>query len=266
LLQSLLALSNTVAPAPAAQEPVAARNVPLPPFVAAPSPFAGKSLHNQFPEIESDTLLEIVHHNFKPNDLFKLSLRACDRTDPDWPESSKKMSRPYAAYPSLHSLLTPLTTYFSVLQSFAASSGDASAASSIGTGGQCYIAHILDLHQRYEWLAVVEIVLTRFWFGGQQQLADRLLMQPLWFFFSTIASAEGQLWMRLYSIVQGLDNAVHITFPFLSPPHLQVWFMAQFSDVIIYGTINSAQGDLHINNSEVGMLWFPIHSKEYPYW
>ena len=156
LLQSLLTLSNTVAPIPAMQEPVATRNVPLPPFVAAPSPFVGKSLHNQFPEIEAGMLLEIVHHDFKPDNLFKLSLQARDKTDPDRPESSKKTSGPYAAYPSLHSLLTPLTTYFSVLQSFAASSGDASAASSIGVGGQRYIAHILDLHQRYEWLAVVE--------------------------------------------------------------------------------------------------------------
>ena len=156
LLQSLITFSNAVAPVPAAQEPVPTRNVPLPPFVAAPSPFAGKSLHNQFPEIEAGTLLEIVHHDFKPDDLFKLSLCACDKSDPDHPESSKKMSGPYAAYPSLHSLLTPLTTYFSVLQSFATSSGDANAASSIGISGQHYIAHILDLHQHYDWLAVVE--------------------------------------------------------------------------------------------------------------
>jgi hypothetical protein len=127
-----------------------ARNVPLPPFVAAPSPFASKSLHNQFPEIKPGTLLEIVHHDFKPDNLFKLLLWACDGSDPDQPESSKETSGPYTAYPSLHSLLTPLATYFSVLQSFATSSGDASAALSIGIGRQYYIAHILDLHQRYE--------------------------------------------------------------------------------------------------------------------
>ena len=156
LLQSLLTLGNVAAAVPAVQEPVAMRNAPLPPFVAAPSPFAGKSLQNQFPEVEAGTLLDIVRHEFRPGDLFKLSLRVRDKVDPDRSESSKKISGPYAAYPSLHSLLTPLTTYFSVLQSFAASSGDATAASSIGIGGQRYIAHVLDLHQRYEWLAVVE--------------------------------------------------------------------------------------------------------------
>lgn len=156
LLQSLLTLSNTIAAVPTVQEPVVTRNAPLPPFVATPSPFVGKSLQNQFPEIEAGTLLEIVRHDSKPDDLFKLSLRARDKVDPDRSESSKKISGPYAAYPSLHSLLTPLTAYFSVLQSFAVSSGDAITASSIGIGGQRYIAHILDLHQRYEWLAVVE--------------------------------------------------------------------------------------------------------------
>ena len=159
LLQSLFAITGgtPLVAAPVAQEPVvASRATPLPPFVANPSPFIGKSLHTQFPEIEAGTLLEIVRHDFKPNDLFKLALRARDKADPDRPESLKKFSGPYAAYPSLHSLLTPLTTYFSILQSFAASSGDATAASLVGIGGQRYIAHILDLHQRYEWLAVVE--------------------------------------------------------------------------------------------------------------
>ena len=40
------------------------------------------------------------------------------------------------------------------------------------------------------------------------------------------------------------------------PSHtLSVLVMAQFSNVIVHGTINSAQGDLHINNrdSEAGM-------------
>lgn len=145
LLQTLFALSNTAVAVPAVQEPVAARNVPLPQFGAASSPFAGKLLHNQFPKIEARTLLEIVHHDFKLDDLFKLSLQAHDKTDPNQPEGSKKMSGPYSAYPLLHLLLTPLTTYFSVLQSFAASSGDASAALSIGIGGQHYFAHILKL-------------------------------------------------------------------------------------------------------------------------
>ena len=159
-----------MAPVPAAQELVPTRNVLLPPFVAAPSPFAGKSLHNQFPEIEAGMLLEIVRHDFKPDDLFKLSLRTRDKSDPDCPESSKKMSGPYAAYPSLHSLLTPLTTYFLVLQSFAASSSDANAASSIGISGQCY-THILDLHQRYDWLAVVEYCI-HFHLRHQCEMAD----------------------------------------------------------------------------------------------
>jgi hypothetical protein len=47
-----------------------------------------------------------------------------------------------------------------------------------------------------------------------------------------------------------------------SPATLPVLEMAQFSNVIIHGTINSAQGDLHINNMDsVGMSRFQVHSK-----
>ena len=46
---------------------------------------------------------------------------------------------------------------------------------------------------------------------------------------------------------------------------LPVLEMAQFSNVFVHGTINSAQGDLHINNrdSESGMAQYPIRPKEF---
>ena len=66
LLQSLLAISGnpSLVATPVVQEPVAElRSTLLPLFVANPSPFVGKLLHTQFPEIEVGTLLEIVQHN-----------------------------------------------------------------------------------------------------------------------------------------------------------------------------------------------------------
>lgn len=49
-------------------------------------------------------------------------------------------------------------------------------------------------------------------------------------------------------------------------PHLRHVAMAQFSNSMIHGsTINLAQGNININNSEQGMLFFHIGSKNCPY-
>ncbi|KAJ7092221.1 hypothetical protein C8R44DRAFT_534477, partial [Mycena epipterygia] len=109
-----------------------------------------------FPSLEAGQLLEIARHEFRPADLYKLDSRFRDRTDIDRLEDSKGKSPSTKDYPFLHSLITPLYTYFRVLVAFAASSGDAQATMVISDGSTRYYEHLHDLHQRYEWSAVVE--------------------------------------------------------------------------------------------------------------
>ncbi|KAJ7661733.1 hypothetical protein B0H17DRAFT_888526, partial [Mycena rosella] len=109
-----------------------------------------------FPSLEAGQLLEITRHEFRPTDLYKLDSRFRDRTDIDRLEDSKGKSPSAKDYPSLHSLITPLYMYFRVLVAFAASSGDAEATRVIFDGSNRYYEHLHDLHQRYEWSAIVE--------------------------------------------------------------------------------------------------------------
>lgn len=59
-------------------------------------------------------------------------------------------------YPALHNLLIPLSTYFSVLQAFAASSGDTHVTFVIGHGAARYLFHLMTLNQKYEWSAILQ--------------------------------------------------------------------------------------------------------------
>ncbi|KAJ6490554.1 hypothetical protein DFH09DRAFT_1454072, partial [Mycena vulgaris] len=114
------------------------------------------SLYDLFPSLEAGQLLEIARHDFRPSDLYKLDSRFRDRTDIDRLDDSRGKSHSVKDYPSLHSLITPLYMYFRVLVAFASSSGDAEATRVISDGSARYYEHLHDLHQRYEWSAVVE--------------------------------------------------------------------------------------------------------------
>ncbi|KAJ7724884.1 hypothetical protein B0H16DRAFT_1472120 [Mycena metata] len=131
--------------------PVASPLPPIPSFVANKPP-SKSSLFDLFPSLEASQLLEIVRHEFRPADLYQLNSRF---RDIDRPDDSKGRSSAND-YPSLHSLINPLFTYFRVLSAFAASSGDAEATRVVGDGSTRYYEHLHDLHQRYEWSAVVE--------------------------------------------------------------------------------------------------------------
>ncbi|KAJ7724020.1 hypothetical protein B0H16DRAFT_1209888, partial [Mycena metata] len=126
----------------------------IPPFVAN-NPPSKSSLFDLFPFLEASQLLEIARHELRPADLYKLDSRFRDRADINRPDDSKGKSSA-KDYPSLHSFLTPLFTYFRVLSAFATSSGDAEATRVIADGSAHYYEHLVDLHQRYEWLAVVK--------------------------------------------------------------------------------------------------------------
>ena len=101
-------------------------------------------------------LLDIACHEFKPKDLFKLDLHFQEKGDPDKGDNSKSRAGLPKEYPSLSSLLTPLLTYFRVLENFAASAGDLEATRVIADGAAIYTSHILALHQQYQWGAVLQ--------------------------------------------------------------------------------------------------------------
>ncbi|KAJ7151255.1 hypothetical protein C8R46DRAFT_914220 [Mycena filopes] len=137
----------------AAVNPVAPPPPSIPPFVAH-NPPSKSSLYDLFPTIEAGQLLEIARHEFRPVDLHKLDSTFRDRFDIDRPDDAK--GRTAKGYPSLHSLISPLFTYFRILSAFAASSGDAEATRVIADGSARYYEHLHDMHQRFEWSAVVE--------------------------------------------------------------------------------------------------------------
>ena len=72
-------------------------------------------------------LLDIARHEFKPKDLFKLDSHFREKGELDKGEDSKSRAGLPKECPSLSSLLTPLLTYFRVLENFAASAAGHSA-------------------------------------------------------------------------------------------------------------------------------------------
>ncbi|KAF8224100.1 hypothetical protein L208DRAFT_1313360 [Tricholoma matsutake] len=143
-----------------------AQNNPLAPVASAPPSFpafvsmdispAGKSLSSLFPAIETSMLLEIAWHEFHMINLCKLDSHFRNKVDVEHLESTTSHVGALKEYPSLHSLLVPLSTYFAVLQAFSASAVNAHTTFLIGHSVARYMAHLLDLHQNYEWMAVVQ--------------------------------------------------------------------------------------------------------------
>ncbi|KAJ6529934.1 hypothetical protein DFH09DRAFT_1370948 [Mycena vulgaris] len=131
MVDALLNLGPQQAPPPVAPAFV---QPALPPFVAVPQSQSKSSLYALFPTIEAGMLLEIARHELKPVDLFKLDSRFRDKFDVERTEESKARTGTAKDYPSLHSLLIPLTTYFRVLQAFAALAGDTASTRIIGDG------------------------------------------------------------------------------------------------------------------------------------
>lgn len=155
---SMVVMSNNAAAAQAAVsahalQPAAAT---FPAFVSSDASQAGKSIPNLFPTIETSTLLEIARHDFRPIDLCKLDSRFRNKADVERMESAAPRAGALKEYQSLHSLLIPLQRYFRVLQAFAMSANDAQATFVIGNAAGEYMAHIMELHQNYDWNAVIQ--------------------------------------------------------------------------------------------------------------
>jgi hypothetical protein len=188
------------APVPA---PTAPAQPSFPAFVSTDASPAGKSLPNLFPSVETSVLLEIARHEFRPIDLCKLDSRFRSKIDVERSDSAAPRTGAFKEYPSLHALLIPLSTYFDVLQAFAASAGDANATFLIGHNAALYTAHLLELHQTYEWTAVVQYHM-QFHLHRQQEMIngsysgwgrpDQLLMSQYLFgrFRSTNTSSSSR--------------------------------------------------------------------------
>ncbi|KAG6882044.1 hypothetical protein C0993_012132, partial [Termitomyces sp. T159_Od127] len=136
-------------------QPIAAPSFPA--FVSTDHSPAGKSLPALFPAIKTSMLLDIARHEFRPMDLCKLDPASkFRRADMERLDSNTSRTTGTKDYPALHNLLIPLLTYFSVLQAFAALSGDAHATFMIGQGAARYSSHLMNLNQKYEWSAVLQ--------------------------------------------------------------------------------------------------------------
>ncbi|KAG6874118.1 hypothetical protein C0995_005534 [Termitomyces sp. Mi166 len=107
------------------------------------------ALANQTPGLPSSLvttslLLDVACHEFHPMDLCKLDPTSkFRRADMERTESNGSRVTGVEDYSALHTLLIPLSTYFSVLQAFSASSGDAHTTFVIGHGAVRYISHCM---------------------------------------------------------------------------------------------------------------------------
>lgn len=130
-------------------------------FTMPPLPFvdAGedntKSLLDTFPLVSHETISEIIHFEFFHPNLYKL--------DPVSSESSKE-------YPTLVSLIGPLSIYFQILACYAAASNSTSAVLAIQRASASYSAHLASLNSTYEWSAVLQYH-SRFFFRRSREMA-----------------------------------------------------------------------------------------------
>jgi hypothetical protein len=156
---------NQAATQPSIVTAVANSTTP-PPFVAAPTtePPLGTSLFDSFPQIEASAILEIMRHEFKPMDLFKLDPAAQDKNlerkaTLDM-EGGVMTATPRGGslrdYPTFSSLLEPLLVYFNILTTYAASSGDMHATLTIAKGCAIYTGHLSALNRQFQWNAVLQ--------------------------------------------------------------------------------------------------------------
>ncbi|KAF8630846.1 hypothetical protein AX17_005205 [Amanita inopinata Kibby_2008] len=95
------------------------------------------SLSELFPHIQTDILLDIAQHKFKPDDLYKLDSRFLDET---------------SRWHSLESLYIPLQTYFRVLL---ASASRQDTVQLIANGALAYNAHLFEMQKSHGWDALV---------------------------------------------------------------------------------------------------------------
>ncbi|THU98750.1 hypothetical protein K435DRAFT_660256 [Dendrothele bispora CBS 962.96] len=121
-------------------------------FASNPVP-PSKSLLDLFPLVLQNTLLDIAQHEFLPFDLQKLNTHLRDNLDAvSGNTSSGSISQDF---PNFMSLYCPLCTYFAILTTFAAASGDANVVAALSCGTFEYSNLLFSYTQCFEWDTVV---------------------------------------------------------------------------------------------------------------
>lgn len=105
-------------------------------------------LPQHFPFIHADVVIQVAMHEFKPDDLCKLDTRLFRGRR--WVVGTLLLD-----YFSLESLFRPLSTYFRILQTAAASTGDYARAYQVGYDGLRYYAQLQDFNEEYCWADVI---------------------------------------------------------------------------------------------------------------
>ncbi|KAJ6573949.1 hypothetical protein DFH09DRAFT_1456486 [Mycena vulgaris] len=140
-------------------------------------------INKLFPTILQPALIRSIVLNKLPGiDLARLNPRR------SWEGFEKGCS--LRDYPTVQSLVMPLSVYFRVLQTWVAKAGDPQATRVVGEAYMRYNAHLLELSETYQWPAVVEyhmqfhekrrIDMTKGdygnWAVGDRELINRLLV------------------------------------------------------------------------------------------
>ena len=132
----------------------------FPKFVNNTTKPNGKTyLPDLFPLIKPSILLEIVKHEFDPEDLYKLDsnrMRVMENENIVLATvEGKVLTKDTKGYPDLSFVLRPLTVYFEVLSAFAATSGDPYEVLSIFRDTTEYIRSLRQFSIQHEWDAVL---------------------------------------------------------------------------------------------------------------
>jgi hypothetical protein len=143
-----------------------ASDASIPVFVApgATGTPSRESLLDNFPSVPRATILEIVRYEFHPLNLYKLDPVAQEKaTDArntmdieDGHFTIRERTGTPKDYPTFASLLEPLLTYFEILGSYAASSGNIGATLTIFRGSAAYCTHLSTLYRSYTWAAIIQ--------------------------------------------------------------------------------------------------------------
>jgi len=153
---SLLLRSRTGQSAPA---PISLGSF-YPPCITAtgPSPLVKPTLLYMFPFVKGSLLLAILRHIFTPNVLYKLDLNRTLNSVPGSISASRRAQGQDLSkdYPSLSSLLSPLTVYFRIVATALVSNRDTLKLFAFADGSTKYLSQLVAFSEKYAWSAVIQ--------------------------------------------------------------------------------------------------------------
>ncbi|KIK54230.1 hypothetical protein GYMLUDRAFT_249686 [Collybiopsis luxurians FD-317 M1] len=131
---------------------------PLPLFASSDTVPACESLYSSFPNVKEKHILDITRHDFRPYGLHKLDFWVQSKADASDGslETLDKSQGSVKDYPSLDSLLIPLSTYFSILISYALMGGKPKVGCALALRSHSYIASLMEMAKEFQWSYVLE--------------------------------------------------------------------------------------------------------------